>query len=526
LLEYSERDNEDCTFKQRDVYVCSGRAGERFQNHFNYRAFRWVTVSGLDELLATNEITGRLVRTSYRVAGDFECSNPLLNQIYQACQWTYQCLSINGYTVDCPHREKLGYGGDAHATCETGLSQFDLGAFYTKWLMDWRDCQDPSGEMPHTAPQYMGGGGPGWGGICVVLPWELYLRQGDRGILETSYASIQKWLGFLESKSSENLLRPFPAFGLPSVERAEWSFLGDWVAPGRGQQPGQRVDDNTVLFFNNCYWLLNLDLAAQIADVLGHRNDAARYRARHAEVSRKVQGQFFNATNNSYANGEQPYLVFPLIVGVTPPELRPRVEEQLVHTILETDKGHINSGMHGCWLLFDYLMAHDRNDLIYTMVSQTNYPGWGYMISQGATTIWEEWNGNNSRLHSTLLAVGNWFSEGIAGLRPDPTQPGYKRFLVQPAPVGGLTWARARFDSPYGLIRSEWRVEHGVFKLDLQVPPNSAAVVSLPTQNAASVRENDQPAAKSPGLRFLRQEDNRAIFECAAGHYAFTADLP
>jgi alpha-L-rhamnosidase len=269
-----------------------------------------------------------------------------------------------------------------------------------------------------------------------------------------------------------------------------------------------------------------LDLAAQIADVLGHRNDAARYRARHAEVSRKVQGQFFNATNNSYANGEQPYLVFPLIVGVTPPELRPRVEEQLVHTILETDKGHINSGMHGCWLLFDYLMAHDRNDLIYTMVSQTNYPGWGYMISQGATTIWEEWNGNNSRLHSTLLAVGNWFSEGIAGLRPDPTQPGYKRFLVQPAPVGGLTWARARFDSPYGLIRSEWRVEHGVFKLDLQVPPNSAAVVSLPTQNAASVRENDQPAAKSPGLRFLRQEDNRAIFECAAGHYAFTADLP
>lgn len=520
-LEYSERENEDCSFNQRDVYICAGREGECFQNHFNYRAFRWVTVRGLDELPATNEITGRLARTAYRVAGSFDCSDPLLNQIYQACQWTFQSLSINGYTVDCPHREKLGYGGDAHATCETGLTQFDLGAFYTKWLMDWRDCQEPSGEMPQNAPQCMGGGGPGWGGICVVLPWELYLRQGDKGILEASYPSIQKWLTFLDSKSSGNLLHPFIAFDSGTTD---WSFLGDWVAPGRGQGPGERVDDNTVLFFNNCYWLLNLDLAAQIADVLGKGDDAARYRARQTEVSRTVQAQFFNPTNNSYANGEQPYLVFPLITGVTPSELRPRVEKQLVYTILETDKGHINSGLHGCWLLLDYLTANDRNDLVYTMVSQTNYPGWGYMMAQGATTIWEEWNGNNSRLHSTLLAVGNWFSEGIAGLRPDPAQPGYKRFLVQPAPVGGLTWARASFESPYGLIRSEWRIENGIFKLDLQVPPNSRAVVALPTRAAAWVREQGRLATKSSGVHFLRQENARAIFECAAGHYDFTVD--
>lgn len=524
-IEYSERDNEDCTFKQRDFYVCAGREGERFQNHFNYRAFRWVTVRGLDELPSANDITGHLVRTAYRMAGDFECSDPLLNRIYQACQWTFQCLTINGYTVDCPHRERLGYGGDAHATCETGLSQFETGAFYTKWLMDWRDCQEPSGEMPHTAPQYMGGGGPGWGGICVVLPWELYLREGDSGILETSYPSIQKWLAFLESKSKDNLLRHFTAFGISGNEKSKWSFLGDWVAPGRGQQPGQRVDDNTVLFFNNCYWLLNLDLAARIADVLGHREDAARYRDRRDEVRRAVHGQFFNAANNSYANGEQPYLVFPLIVGVTPPELRSRVQEQLVHTILETDRGHINSGMHGCWLLFNFLMENDRNDLIATMVGQISYPGWGSMISQGATTIWEEWNGNNSRLHSTLLAVGNWFTEGIAGIRPDPTQPGYKRFLVQPAPVGGLTWARASHESPYGLIRSGWRMENGIFTLDLQVPPNSSALVSLPTRNAASVREHGQPADKSPGVRFLHQEKNRAVFECPAGCYTFTGDV-
>lgn len=521
-IEYSEREDQDCTFKQRDEYVCAGREGERFQNHFNYRAFRWVTVRGLDELPAADDVTGRLARTAYRKAGDFECSDPLFNAIYQACQWTFQCLTLNGYTVDCPHRERLGYGGDAHATCETGLSQFDTGAFYTKWLMDWRDCQDPSGEMPHTAPQYMGGGGPGWGGICVVLPWELYLRKGDRGILETSYPSMQKWLGFLESKSQDNLLRPFPAFGIPGKEKSKWSFLGDWVAPGRGQQPGERVDDNTVLFFNNCYWLLNLDLAARIADLLGHPGDAAGYRARRDEVRQAVHKQFFNPETNSYANGEQPYLAFPLIVGVPPPELRPAVETQLTRTILETDQGHINSGMHGCWLLFNHLMENDRNDLVATMVGQTSYPGWGHMIKQGATTIWEEWNGNNSRLHSTLLAVGNWFTEGIAGIRPD--QPGYKRFLVHPAPVGDIIWARASHESPYGWIRSEWHLKNGVFQLDLQVPPNTSAQVSLPTRDAGSVRENGRAPEKSPGVHFLRREKDRALFECESGRYTFTAD--
>jgi len=521
-LEYSERENEDCSYGQRDVYVCGGREGETFQNHFNYHAFRWVAVRGLDEPPRMSDATGHLVRTGYQPAGSFECSDDQLNRLYQMCQWTFQCLSLNGYTVDCPHRERLGYGGDAHATCETGLSQFDLGAFYTKWLMDWRDCQEPSGEMPHTAPQFGGGGGPAWGGICIVLPWELYLRQGDRGILETSYHSMQKWLEFLESKSRDNLLRPFTAFTLP--KNPEWCFLGDWVAPGRGQNPGERVDDNTVLFFNNCYWLLNLDMAARAADILGHHDDAARYRARFKEIGQTVHQHFFNAASNSYANGEQPYLVFPLILGITPPEQQPLVRQQLMKTILETDKGHINSGLHGCWLLFNYLMANGRNDVIYTMVSQTTYPGWGYMLEQGATTVWEEWNGNNSRLHSTLLAVGNWFSEGVGGLRADPAHPGYKRFLVEPGPVGAVNRAKASFNSPYGQIRSEWRKETGRFKLDLQVPPNSSALVSIPASEASRVRESGRPAAEARGVRFVRMEGDRAMFECDAGRYAFAVE--
>jgi ABC-type uncharacterized transport system ATPase subunit len=149
---------------------------------------------------------------------------------------------------------------------ETGMSQFRTAAFYTKWLQDWRDSQESSGEMPHTAPQIGGGGGPAWGGISVVLPWEVYRRFVDRHILEVSYPSMQRWLAFLESKSSGGLLRPFTSFSTPG--QAIWSFLGDWVPPGRGQSPGRRVDEPSTLFFNNCYWLLNLQVAARSAELL------------------------------------------------------------------------------------------------------------------------------------------------------------------------------------------------------------------------------------------------------------------
>jgi alpha-L-rhamnosidase len=171
--------------------------------------------------------------------------------------------------------------------------------------------------------------------------------------------------------------------------------------------------------------------------------------------------------------------------------------------------------------LFSYLASIGRNDLIYTMATQKTYPGWGCMLEQGATTVWEEWNGNNSRLHSTLMAIGNWFSEGVGGVRPDPEHPGYKRFLLQPGIVGEVNWARNSFNSPYGQIRSEWRYESGRFKLDLQVPPNSSALVSLPARSAEAIREQGRPLAKSAGVRFVQMAGERAVLECASGHYRF-----
>jgi alpha-L-rhamnosidase len=518
-LEYSEREDQPITYGQRDLYICSGRDRTPFRNRFNYHAFRWVTVKGLAAAPQKADITGHMIRSGYDSAAEFSCSNELLNRIYRMMRWTYEALTLGGYVVDCPHRERLGYGGDAHATMETGMSQFHTAAFYTKWMEDWRDSQDSNGEMPHTAPQIRGGGGPAWGGISVVLPWEVYRRYGDRRILENSYPAIDRWLSFLEKQSRDGMLHPFTSMSTPG--QPVWSFLGDWVPPGRGQGPRERVDEPTTLFFNNCYWILNLQIAANIADALGHRGDAARRRERAKEIAAKVHDRFYDASQASYANGEQPYLAFPLWIGMTPEKIRPDVLKTLVTTIVEKDQSHINSGMHGTWLLWRLLGGLGRDDLLLSMLSQKTYPGWGYMLDQGATTVWEEWKGANSRIHSTLMGAGHWFTEGIAGIQVDDAAPGYKRFMLRPAVVGDLGWAKASFRSPFGLIRSEWRLAEGRFKWAVTVPPNTTALAHVPATDAKEVTEGGTAVLKRKDVRFIHMLAGKTVFELQPGSYEF-----
>ena len=181
--------------------------------------------------------------------------------------------------------------------------------------------------------------------------------------------------------------------------------------------------------------------------------------------------------------------------------------------------------MHGTWLLYRYLGSIARDDLLAAMMLQQTYPSWGYMLDQGATTIWEEWNGNNSRLHSTLMGAGQWFTEDLAGIRPGKASPGYKHFILCPAVVAGLDAATATLQSPYGEIRSEWRSANGEFHWRLRIPANTTATVFVPASSADAVTEGGQPASGAAGIRFLRTEKGRAVFEAGSGTYDFTALL-
>jgi len=532
-LQFSERKEQLITHRLRSAYrIGPGRQGN-FRNRFNYGSGRWIFIKGLGYKPALQNIRGYLVRTDFQRAGWFECSNKLLNDIYNIVLWTYENLSLGGYVVDCPQRERMGYGGDAHATTQTALDNYNLGAFYTKWTQDWRDVQGKetawglgeratnqnaptqAGNLPYTAPTYWGGGGPAWSGICVTLPWYVYRHYGDIRILEENFETIERWLAFLETKSKNNMLVRWGG---------EWDFLGDWLWPGA---QGVNGDTRETLFFNNCYWVYNLQTAARIADALGKKDVAARYRSRAVVIARTVHKEFFNPQENGYVNNLQAYLAIAMLVGLPPEEVRPAVWKRFEDEILIHRQGHFWGGITGGYFIVKNLLEFDRPDLLFEMATKNDYPGWGDMLQRGATTLWEAWDGSNSRLHSSYLHIGAWFIEGLAGIKPDPNSPGYKHFLIKPGVIRNqpLDWVKARLESPYGTIRSEWRILNGKLQLMVSVPPNTTATLYLPTKDPKSIKEGNVPIARANGIKHLRDTKELSILEIQPGHYSFEAAL-
>lgn len=532
---FSERENAEVTHRLRSTYVIGPEGCGVFRNRFNYAVGRWMTIRGLRQAPALTDVRGWVIRNDFEAAASFECSDPLLNRIYETTLWTFENLALGGYVVDCPHRERMGYGGDGHATLGTALSAFSLGAFFTKWAEDWRDVQGKNsrwghsippdqfggggpeeGNLPYTAPTHYGGGGPAWSGFCVQLPWEVYQRYGDRRILEENFTTIQKWLRFLETKAKGDLLQRWGG---------KWDFLGDWLWPDATDVNGQTRE---TLFFNNCSWIYNLQTAAEIARVLGENQLAHYWTERAANIRRAVHSEFFNSADHSYVDGSQAYLAIALLSHVPPAESRARVWQRLEREILVRRQGHIHAGITGGAFLFKALLQECRDDLLYTMVSQTDYPGWGHMLSEGATTFWEAWEGKNgTHLHSSFLFVGAWFIHGVLGIQPVSGKPGFKEFVVRPGVIDqpSLTWASGHYDSIAGRIAVAWKSTDATFALSIEVPPNTSALVHLPTTDALLVLESGRALVDVSHVRPVRLSGGRLVLAVESGSYRFTCPL-
>jgi len=506
FIERFEKSGEPVHWDQQAEYMPATSGAETFQNRFNYHAFRYVRVSGLRREPKPGDAKALFVQTPLDVRGTFACSNDLFNRIYDTTMYTFRCVTSGGVSVDCPHRERLGYGGDGQITSRTALYAFDLGAMYTKWLGNWRDVQNAAtGELPNIAPYPHGaGGGPTWGAICVMLPWDMYLHYGDRRVLRDNYPMMKRYVEFLESKAVDGLLRPY---GHP-----DYGFIGDWVAPDHDQGVGPWSSELSRTFFNNCFYAYICEHTGKVAGVLGEPQDAESYARKAEEIRRTTHGAFFNAGQNTYADGGQANLAFALLSGVTPADLRPAVTKSLETEIVEKSGGHIGTGMHGSMFLLRLLNVVGRDDLAALIMNQKTYPGWGYMLEQGATTFWERWEGEKSQIHSTLLAAGEWFPRVIGGIRPDESGPGFRRVIIDPRPVGGVTWAKATYDTVRGLVESEWRIENGKLTLKVHVPPNTTALVRVPGANVSS--RQTEP-------RLVKKMENFAEFEIPSGEYVF-----
>ena len=217
--------------------------------------------------------------------------------------------------------------------------------------------------------------------------------------------------------------------------------------------------------------------------------------------------------------------MLPLLSGIVPEELRATILKQLENGIRVNRKGHLDTGMLGTYFLLNYLNAIGRSDLVFTVASQTTYPGWGYMLEQGATTWLEQWNGYYSHIHSCFTSLDGWFYQGLAGIQADRTAPGFKKVIIKPAIVGDLTWVKAHFDSPYGRIVSHWRRDAHKLTMDVTIPVNTSATVFVPSKDGAGVTESGKPAAQAQGVKFLRRENGAAILAVGSGTYRFQSTI-
>jgi len=337
-------------------------------------------------------------------------------------------------------------------------------------------------------------------------------------VLADNFETIERWLQFLETKSNDNLLGRWGG---------RWDFLGDWLWPAAPGSVGN--DTPETLFFNNCNWIHQLQLGANIARILGQSAQASAWEKRASDVRQAVHRKFFNAADHSYVNGDQAYLAIALYVHVPPEELRPVVWKRLEHEILDVRGGHIHAGIIGGSFLFKTLLEGRRDDLLHAMVSKDSYPSWGDLLRHDATTFWESWEerAGHSLMHSSYLYVGAWFMHGVLGIQPDPQEMGYKRFIIRPGPVDqpDLTWAKGHFDSIQGRIAVDWRRTGETFVLEVGVPPNTTAVIYLPTTTPESITEGDRALSTGAEVKLLRRENDRTLLEVPSGHYRFTCKV-
>lgn len=502
-------------YGQRDEFISAGGREETFKNVFNYHAFRYVLIEGLSYLPDTADMAAIAVETEVAETGTFSCSNNLYNRIHKMVRWTYRCLNLGGQTVDCPHRERLGYG-DGQTIMDLGCFNFDAVPLYAKWSRNWWDEQGEDGFVPFTAPSpHNTGGGPAWGAMCIMVPWKTYLFSNDRRLLEEGYPVMKKYMEYLNSYCKDGVLEDiFPG--------EKWPNLGDWVPPRRGMDKTDWVEDSSRQFFNNCYRVYLMQIMQKVATLLGRDDDVKAFEQEITFAQKKIHKVWFNQNDNTYANGEQPYLIFPLKTGVTPEHLRKAVFEKYIETLLGKDKGHLNTGMIGTQIMTDYLLEIDRNDLIDTYVNKKTYPGWGYMIEKGATTCWEQWNGYFSQIHSCFPYIGGWFYRGLAGIQWDSETPGFKHVILRPGLVKSVDWVKCSYESPYGKIISNWKLENNSFTWDISVPPNTLATVCVPGKNST---ESGLPAENALGVSFLKNEEGYTVFRVEPGVYNFESSL-
>ena len=445
-----------------NFYISSGASqGDRFTNKFSHHVFRYVILDSLETAPKLEDIKAVRMRTGYDAASTFKSSDEDLNAIHDMIHYTVENLAFNGYMVDCAHIERLGYGGDGNASALTLQTMFDCSPLYVNWLQAWNDCIHEDGGLPHTAPcPYRAGGGPYWCGFIVQAPWRTWMSYGDPRLLERCYPTMLHWLDYVDTYTVDGLLKKWP-----DTEYRTW-YLGDWAAP-RGIEVG---DQESVDLVNNCSLCQVYKELEVIAGVVGHPEDAAGFRARFDALAKRINETLYHPETQTYGSGTQIDMVYPLLVGIVPDDLRKPVRDKLMERTATVYEGHLKTGLVGVPVITEWATLAGECDWMYGMLKQRTYPGYLYMIDNGATSTWEYWSADRSRMHNCYNGIGSWFYQALGGIIP--TEPGYRRIKLDPQITEGLQSVEVTKETPYGPVRI---VRNGR-ELHFEIPVGMTAV--------------------------------------------------
>ncbi len=506
--------------RQQNGYILKGQGHETFECHFSYKGFQFIritTASGVKIL----DVKGIPVHTDVEINGDFACSNEVVNQT-QRNAVTSMLNNYHSIATDCPHREKQGWTADNYISSLAAMYNFNMAAFYNKWLIDLAGTQSPEGGLNTVAPStsYDRNTSTVWPAAIVFIPWDMYGFYADTRTLSENYPVMEKFV-----KSS--LLRQVE--GKPDIIR---EVLGDWLAPIMTLSDTMR--NNTMAppegmtLYGTASQYLMVRRLSEINLVLGKPGESSEMNKWAERIGKNFQSEFFDENKGIY-HGENPTAyrqsanIVPLQYGLVPADQRDRVFDNLIQDIHEQGD-RLSTGFLGTPALMEYLAVKEP-ELAYTLATQKNYPGWGYMIAQGANSMWESWDGYDSRNHTPFCLISGYFYKYLAGIQTDPAFPGFKHIVINPSVVGDLTWVDAWHDAPYGRIKSSWKHDNGIFTLDVYVPVNTTAAIHVPAIPGSVVTESGRPAGSAEGVKYIKEENGKVIFEIGSGNYSFQSNF-
>jgi len=459
-IDYHYRPVGDSDPFQTDVYTLDGKT-DTFRPHFNYKGFRYVEVTSTKPITLTKEsLTAYFQHSDVPKAGTINSSDTIINQLWWATNNSY-LSNLFGYPTDCPQREKNGWTGDAHTVIETGLYNFDSITIYEKWLADIRDAQQPNGTIPAIVPTsdwgYDHHNGPDWVSSIAIIPWELYQFYGDRKALADNYQAIKRYVDLLRRKYLDGL--------------CDWG-LGDWV-PIHSFAPVEFT--STVFYYQDALILVNA------AKLFGKKSDFIVYSALAQKIKAAFNQKYLRPDGN-YDQGFQTELSFALYYHLVPETLKSKTAALLAKAV--SDGGiHLEVGLLGSKTILPALSDNGYADLAYRLATLTQYPSWGYWMTQGMTTLPEFWDigakSEGSLNHIMFGSITAWFYSGLGGIQIDEGQPGFRHIILHPHIPNNLNRFSAEHDSPYGKIDSGWETKDNQIIYTATIPANTTADLQL-----------------------------------------------